>query len=447
MRIADGGNVGIGTTNPRVKLHIHGSGQFTETGTHQYLNHLVAHKEANANQIWLLCENAMGNNDVHGRLHGQRKSGRYSAFEVEILLNTAATAITTRGYIKTKQVLDSGSQQSFRLISCTYNGISYIALEQNSTGAFNTSFVWFNGHIRSTQEASVFLNLTNTDVTDILAFSNSDTLESVQCSTFNLSGNVGIGTTNPQAKLHVEGNISLNGFILPKYKVHDGIVYDPFIADGSTSARAGISALQLYLDGYGQTSGLKWLRCNGITTLQVFCDFDTPNGPWTVPIFDKGADDISTLVRFKAFFVSRGIPNAGRGAGQTKDAWMSVKRTITTINDPSYSYNGARNGGPILTMPFYRTQVTAANFIYDWVEVCSPSILREVPPNVTGDIMSTGGSETFGGWWNFSATAVVNSWRDGNYTTSYPDPEDWGTVDYNSTTYPSIPFRVCGIFR
>lgn len=156
----------------------------------------------------------MGNNDVHGSLHGQRKSGRYSAFEVEILLNTAATAITTRGYIKTKQVLDSGSQQSFRLISCTYNGISYIALEQNSTGNFNTSFVWFNGHIRSTQEASIFLNLTNTDVTDILAFSNSDTLESVQCSTFHLSGNVGIGTTNPQSTIDVNGNIKINGSII-----------------------------------------------------------------------------------------------------------------------------------------------------------------------------------------------------------------------------------------
>ena len=260
------------------------------------------------------------------------------------------------------------------------------------------------------------------------------------------NGNVGIGTNMPLTSLHIVGNLLINGYIFPKYKVHDGIVYDPSVCDGTSSARAGISALQLYLDGYGTTSGMKYLKCNGFTIQQIYCDFDTPNGPWTVPIYNLGAYNISTLALFKIFFVIQGIPNAGRGAGNTKDAWMSVKRTITAINDPSYAYTGSRNGGPILTMPFYRPQVTVNSYIYDWVEVCSGNLLREIPNNVVGDQMDQGGTQIFGGWWSWNDASVTNSWRDGNYS-NYPDPEDWAWADYNSTTYPNIPFRICGIFK
>jgi len=261
-----------------------------------------------------------------------------------------------------------------------------------------------------------------------------------------IRGNIGIGTSLPSTALHIIGNMLINGYIYPKYKVHDNIVYDPSICDGTTSQRAGISALQLYLDGYSTISGLRWLKCDGFTVQQIYCDFDTPNGPWTVPIYNKDADDISTLVRFKAFYITRGIPNAGRCAGSTKDAWMSVKRTITLINDPSYAYVGTRGGGPLLTMPFYRTQTTVSAYVHDWIEVCSANILRELPPNVLGDAMSGGGTEQYGGWWNDSPTAWVNSWRDGNYN-NYPDPEDWAWTNYMTPSQNGIPYRICGIFK
>lgn len=244
--------------------------------------------------------------------------------------------------------------------------------------------------------------------------------------------------------VRVTGNMTLTGSVLPKYKVHDGIVYDPAICDGTTSDRAGISALQLLLDGYGAAgqSGLKWLKCDGYTTQQIYCDFDTAGGPWTIPMFDLGAANLSSLQYFKAFFVTRGIPNAGRGAGQTVYSWMAVKRMIAATNDPAYAFVGTRGSGPILTMPFYRTGT--AGFLQEWIEVLSNAPLREIPNNITGDRMDSG--ETFGGWWNFADTTVVNSWRDTNYTTNFPDPEDWSWGNYPDS-YNGIPKRICGIFR
>ena len=60
--------------------------------------------------------------------------------------------------------------------------------------------------------------------------------------------------------------------------------------------------------------------------------------------------------------------------------------------------------------------------------------------------MDQGGTQIFGGWSSWNDASVTNSWRDGNYS-NYPDPEDWAWADYNSTTYPNIPFRICGIFK
>ena len=191
MRITSSGNVGIGTTSPTQKLEVVGnvkagtfigslngtasnantldgidSSQFlrsdtsdTMTGTlnltgnspitlqeNHYINRRFEMIE-NANPQWiLLCQNA-ANNDVNGTITLDRTSGNYQAAMIDVIVSSGSSAMYG-GTLRTLQVLQSS--EDYRLVSVTYNSVSYIAIKYTGNTYPETTGAYFTGRLTDT---------------------------------------------------------------------------------------------------------------------------------------------------------------------------------------------------------------------------------------------------------------------------------------------------------
>ena len=170
----------------------------------------------------LLCENAV-NNDVNGRLTMDRTSGLRHACQLDIIVSSGTnTGILPMGMLRSSGVTGS-SVPTYKLVTCTYNEVSYVAVEiTNPDRYYESSGGYFNGRIVST---GLMLNpVVSTDVTDVVEMAD--------------------GKSNYGSDLYVKNNL-----------VHHAGNFDPTSkADASHGhSIADVTNLQTELDGKAPT--------------------------------------------------------------------------------------------------------------------------------------------------------------------------------------------------
>jgi hypothetical protein len=227
MTIKGNGNVGINIDPPTARLHVNGTVRLQSlpenagnlrlissdnNGNLGYKNasdfetvRVVNYQDNVNDQVWLLCENTGGNNEIVGQLYGQRSSGYRGAAIIDILVSSRdASGTNINGLIRTQQVLHGGTDR-FSLITCTYNGNSYVALRHEGT-TYIFSELYFKGIAKSNFPNDLFRSLPTTSVTNVAAFSNAGTRFTIN------SANVGVNTNNPSTAytFHVNGRIGSN---------------------------------------------------------------------------------------------------------------------------------------------------------------------------------------------------------------------------------------------
>lgn len=217
MRITSGGNVGIGTTSPSVKLHTVGSSEVFRLGTTNSINYFTFFNSSGT-QIGDIGYDgrdtdtmAIWNNANGGMIFGANAAERMriaSSGNVGIGTTSPSAKLNVSGDI---HIGDYGSAASRVLDFRTNNSLFTIATDGTS-GALGTtiSYSWANGG----QGPLKFNNAAG----EVMRLSS--------------GGNVGIGTTSPSTKLDVVGAITASGgFFNSDIRLKDLIDYDYNVSD------------------------------------------------------------------------------------------------------------------------------------------------------------------------------------------------------------------------
>jgi len=162
LMIDNNGNVGIGTTNPDDRLDVEGSARFSgDLTTHQgdgKEEHFYSRRIPNmlsGGNVWLLTAWPDGNiaddenNEVIGRVYGQRSSGALGMRDVKIMFSSQASKISG-GYRAYLDAVDTTYRPSdWKLAKVTYKGDEYLALWSDTDSSFLSSRMFFTGYIVS----------------------------------------------------------------------------------------------------------------------------------------------------------------------------------------------------------------------------------------------------------------------------------------------------------
>lgn len=185
----------------------------------------------NSVQYILLCVNA-GGNDVNGTIRMDRTSGLRHACSVDIIVS-AGSSLSPVGGLRAHGVAGLGEPE-YRLVTCTYSGTSYIALEiSNPDYYYETSGAYFTGRIVSTGQKLV--PVLASGVSSVANFeSNSE--HSVQGNFVVKDGWVGVGVGNPTYQVDVAGEVGIDSYIRHR---GDDDTYFGFNADNSFKVRTG----------------------------------------------------------------------------------------------------------------------------------------------------------------------------------------------------------------
>ena len=197
MAIEDSGCVGIGTTDPKSNLHVYGSGyQYITTGS------------SNAGGVSLVLDGA-SNGDAAGGDYfyiSHCADGRAVVNNLKnnsIYFNTSSTN-TTRLTITSAGNVGIGTTDPGQLLHVCGRTLidtgTNISPDFNASGQLQVCGLGYGGYIALDGTA---MYLGHNSSSRDLRFDVNETTRV----TINTSGNVGIGTTDPGDKLHVDGNV------------------------------------------------------------------------------------------------------------------------------------------------------------------------------------------------------------------------------------------------
>jgi len=209
-----GGNVGIGTTSPGYKLDIAGNLRLSSTlantaGTSNYSYQDVLHyQNNNSNQTGAMVITVPdgGNTMLHIRITGYDYVSNQGAWEAVIggyWYTSGDSWINTSAEIR-----GSAPFRRIRLMKNTTDGTPRIVLGETTTVWQYPQFkidVEVAGYSSQANYTSGWSAALSTDLSSLTALAEPTIKMYVDS-----SGNVGIGTTAPGAKLEVAGNIKLN---------------------------------------------------------------------------------------------------------------------------------------------------------------------------------------------------------------------------------------------
>jgi hypothetical protein len=189
MTVDSTGNVGIGTTSPAAKLDV--SGDISTTSVYKIDGNKVL--------------STPGSNTLVGIEAGANTTGTYNTFS-----GYQAGSSNTTGSLNTFSGRRAGYSNTEGQ-SNTFLGGS--AGYSNTTGNYNTAVGYWAGRLNSTGSGNVFIGYSagySENGSNKLYIANSSTNPPLIYGDFN-TGRVGIGTTSPDAKLVVAGQIKVTG--------------------------------------------------------------------------------------------------------------------------------------------------------------------------------------------------------------------------------------------
>jgi hypothetical protein len=195
MRITGDGNVGIGSNNPKTPLEVRQpNGYFASMYIQKYLG---SGPEQATSYVLLLKSESSNPKRFSGKISGVRGySSSNNTFEAEIIAGVGSAAVLSGRMTFTY----SGNSNNFyaKLVSLTYNSSTYIALALIPTANYNgmSGGIYFNGKTSAIDELQYITDL-NT-LSSIVDFPVSDGDKTT------FTGNVGIGTTDPNRPLTID---------------------------------------------------------------------------------------------------------------------------------------------------------------------------------------------------------------------------------------------------
>lgn len=187
VRIDSAGNVGIGTTSPDRELEVEGAGNVYIRATSRTDNDSTALELKNTQETWTIINDDTNDDALEFQSDGGTQVTILKAGNVGIgTTNPRVPLQVSSNEIDTDFLIESGSAQARMSINNTSTGDSQINFQLGNASKFT-------------------IGVDNSD-SDKFKISGSSALGSNDRIVVDSSGNVGIGTTSPEKKLHISSS-------------------------------------------------------------------------------------------------------------------------------------------------------------------------------------------------------------------------------------------------